>query len=93
MLAVLSYEHQDGVNAAQIAREFEAKGTAITERQVRAALKQLTKFQAVIRASRGRYLPAPETASGGEPGTPVPGPVAHQESVVAVIGGSKWGGT
>lgn len=46
-----------GIGAADLALYFERCGGGPTDRQVRAAIKQLTNTREVIRVSRGRYLP------------------------------------
>jgi hypothetical protein len=70
-LRELSARTPDGVGAADIAASFESRiGGGPTERQVRAALKQLHKVGEAIRLERGRYLSrdaAPAQPSGEVP--------------------------
>jgi hypothetical protein len=69
-LKELAIDSPDGVGASEIAAYFERRGSGLTEKQVRAALKQLHNTGEANRASRGRYLPraaaAPPT-SGENP--------------------------
>jgi hypothetical protein len=56
-LGTLAVDSPDGVGAGEIAAYFDGRGGGPTEKQVRAALKQLHNTGEAIRASRGRYLP------------------------------------
>jgi len=59
-----------GIGAADLALFFKNRGGGPNDRQVRAAIKQLTNTGDAIRVSRGRYLPraaATPLASGENP--------------------------
>ena len=69
-LRALSADTPTGVTTADIAAHFELHGGGVTERQVRAALKQLHKAGDAIRVNRGRYLS--RDAASAQPSGEVP---------------------
>jgi hypothetical protein len=70
----LMVDSPEGVSAGDIAAYFELQGSGPTEKQVRAALKQLHNTGDAIRAARGRYLGRQESGARDEPGDESPGP-------------------
>lgn len=82
-LKELSTDSPEGVGAGEITAYFQRRGGGPTEKQVRAALKQLHNTGDAIRAARGRYLGRQEIDARDEPGVSAPGPVNLLESMAA----------
>jgi hypothetical protein len=71
----LSTDSPEGVAVADIVAYFELRGSGPTEKQIRAALKQLTNTREAIRIDRGKYLSreAHESRNAEKPGGDTPG--------------------
>jgi hypothetical protein len=74
-LAELSADSPNGVTVADLEAHFELHGGGPTGKQIRAALKQLTKSEKAVNVSRGKYLSpsASESRGAGKPGDDAPG--------------------
>jgi hypothetical protein len=64
-----------GVTVADLGAHFELRGAGPTGKQIRAALKQLSKSGEAVNISRGRYLSrsASESRRAEKPGGSSPG--------------------
>jgi hypothetical protein len=74
-LTELSADSPSGVTVADLEAHFELHGGGPTGKQIRAALKQLTKSGKTVNVSRGKYLsPSASKSRGAEkPGDDAPG--------------------
>jgi hypothetical protein len=67
-LRAVAVDHPEGIDTAEIVSYFDRIGGGPTERQIRAALKQLANTGEAKRASRGRYLPSESASSSPHSG-------------------------
>jgi len=74
-LIELSADSPSGVGVADIVAYFELRSSGPTEKQIRAALKQLTNTDEAKRIERGKYLSreASESRNAEKPGASTPG--------------------
>jgi hypothetical protein len=78
-LIELSADSPTGVTVADLGAHFELRGAGPTGKQIRAALKLLTKSGEAVNITRGRYLSrsASESRSAENSGADTPEPFDH----------------